>query len=342
MQRGVRYPRPIEAITDVMPCNGHAAVTTQGPLGFFTYYAVQGSHSKNTHAVLHRSPDSTHVNAQGRPIWHRALTIARALIVGLLVGMIAANIWPLLLLNLGMPIAALAEIVFLGLYMWWASGGGPPGSLKAVRADNFRVRPLSPAQWFWGIVAAGTFAATIHASLVLLFRIVPFPAAAFHRGYDFSFISSHQMQWLACIVSALSAGVCEETGFRGYMQRPIEKSFGPIVAICISSLAFMLIHLTKDWALIGMVPIVFGAGVLLGVLAHASGTLIFGILGHWFMDIGLFAYWWTQIAGTFSQRPIAETGVDAAACIEVAVFAGVLSLLLIAVARLRRLNAGAA
>jgi membrane protease YdiL (CAAX protease family) len=164
---------------------------------------------------------------------------------------------------------------------------------------------------------------------------VPFPAAAFHQGYDFSFIPSRQMQWLACIVSALSAGICEETGFRGYMQRPIEKSSGPIVAITVSSLVFMLLHLTKSWALIGMVPIVFGAGVLLGTMARVSGTLIFGMLGHWIMDIGLFAYWWTQIAGTFSQRPIAESGLDRTAFAEVLVFAVVLIVLLIAMRRLR-------
>jgi hypothetical protein len=28
------------------------------------------------------------------------------------------------------------------------------------------------------------------------------------------------------------------------------------------------------------------------------------------MDIGLFAYWWTGIAGDFALRPIAEMGVD--------------------------------
>ena len=260
------------------------------------------------------------------------------MIVGLLVGMIAANIWPLLLVSLGMPIAAGAEVVFLALYVWWASGGGPPSSLRAARAEYFRVRSLSATQWIWGIVAAMSFAATIHAALVILFRIVPFPAAAFHLGYDFSFIPSRQMQWLACIVSALSAGICEETGFRGYIQRPIETSSGPIVAIAVSSLAFTLLHLTKAWALVGMVPIVFGAGVLLGVLARASGTLIFVMLGHWIMDIGLFAYWWTQIAGTFSQRPVAESGLDATAYAEVLVFAVVLTVLLIAIRRLRDLG----
>jgi membrane protease YdiL (CAAX protease family) len=281
---------------------------------------------------------SLQVNAHAQGIGHRALIVFRAIIAGLLVGMIAANIWPLLLLRFGMPVAAGAEIVFLALYLWWVSGGGPPSSLRAVRAENFRLRSLSAAQWTWGIVAAVSFAATIHAALVLLFRIVPFPAAAFHQGYDFSFIPSRRMQWLACIVSALSAGICEETGFRGYMQRPIEKSSGAIVAITVSSLIFMLIHLTKGWALIGMVPIVFGAGVLLGVLARTSGTLIFGMLGHWIMDIGLFAYWWTQIAGAFSQRPIAESGLDKTAVAEVFVFAAALIVLLIAMRRLKILS----
>ncbi len=100
----------------------------------------------------------------------------------------------------------------------------------------------------------------------------------------------------------------------------------------------MLLHLNKDWALIGMVPIVFGAGVLLGTLARASGTLLFCMLGHWIMDIGLFAYWWTQIAGTFSQRPISQTGTDQAFLIECGVFALVLVILLVATARLRRLR----
>ena len=39
------------------------------------------------------------MNAQSQTVGTRALVIVRALIVGLLVGMIAANVWPLLLLD---------------------------------------------------------------------------------------------------------------------------------------------------------------------------------------------------------------------------------------------------
>jgi membrane protease YdiL (CAAX protease family) len=272
----------------------------------------------------------------GAGFWDRLPVIPKAVVVGIVIGLAAANVWVPLLFTLDMPGAAIAEAVFLAVYVWWARGGGQPRAWKAVRAENFRAGKLNRAQWVWGLLAAIAFAATVHAAMVVLFRLVPFPAAAFHAGYDFSFVPSLPMRWLAVFVSAASAGICEETGFRGYMQVPIERRHGAFVAIMISSLFFMLLHLNKSWALIGMVPIVFGAGVLLGLLARASRSLIFCMIGHTIMDIGLFAYWWTQIVGTFSQRPISETGIDQAFTIECAAFAAVLLVTLTAIARLFR------
>lgn len=140
------------------------------------------------------------------------------------------------------------------------------------------------------------------------------------------------------VLSAISAGVCEETGFRGYMQRPIEQRHGPVVAILISSQFFTAVHLTKSWAMAGMVPIVFGAGVLLGLLAYSSRSLIPGMIGHVLMDIGLFAYWWTGIAGTFTALPIGITGIDRSLVLTCATFALSLSIVLGSIAQLRRLG----
>jgi membrane protease YdiL (CAAX protease family) len=267
--------------------------------------------------------------------WTRLPVALRAILAGIVIGMAAANVWPLLLLTLGVPLAAIAEAIFLALYIWWASGGGPPRTAQAVRASAFRRGELSLTQWSWGVIAALFFAATIHAAIVLLFRLVPFPMAAFRRGYDCSFIPTLPLKWLAVVVSAASAGVCEETGFRGYMQRPIEQRHGAPVAILISSFLFMAIHLTKDWALLGMVPIVFGAGILLGLLAWSSRSLIPCMIGHTVMDIGLFAYWWTGIAGDFTARPITETGVDQPFFIACAAFAISLFMVLLAILKLR-------
>lgn len=266
--------------------------------------------------------------------------IIPAIAGGLLVGMIPANVWPVFLVALKLPVPAAiaAELVFLAAYVAWARGLGPPAGLRSARADYFRLRPLSGVQWTWGIIAALSFAVTVHAAIVLLFRFVPYPAAAFREGYDLSFIPTRQLQYLACVVSALSAGVCEEIGFRGYMQRPIERRSGALVAILVSSIFFTLLHLTKGWALLGMIPIVFGAGLLLGTLARASGTLWFGIVGHWMMDIGLFTFWWTQVAGTFNQRPIFETGVDDSFVLECFLFVAALSGMLTATFKLLKLR----
>lgn len=263
-------------------------------------------------------------------------TLLKAIIAGLLIALVAANVWPVLLLHLGVPGAALSETLFLGLYLWWARGGGPPHTTQEARAMAFRRGTLSPTQWFWGLIAALFFATTIHASIVLMFRVVSFPVAAFRHGYDFSFIPSLGLKWLAVVVSATSAGICEETGFRGYMQRPIEQRHGATIAILISSLFFMMVHLTKAWATAGMVPIVLGAGVLLGLLAWSSGSLIPGMIGHVVMDIGLFAYWWTGIAGDFTERPVTETGVDRLFLVACAVFATSLLIVLVAIWKLHR------
>ena len=274
----------------------------------------------------------------GTGFWSRLPVTPRAIISGLVVGLGAANVWPVLLRSCGLPVAAICEVAFLGLYLAWARGAFPPKSTSAARRWAARDLPLTAEQWAWGLPAALAIAVAVHAAMVVLFRLTPFPATAFHRGYDFAAISGLPLQWLACVISALSAGVCEEVGFRGYMQRPIERRHGPIVAIAVSSVLFMLLHLNKDWSVVGMTPIVLGAGVLFGLLAWSSRSLVFCILGHWTMDIGLFAYWWTQIAGVFREQTIWRTGIDAAFLAAVLVFIAAVAFVLIAAVRLRRLG----
>ncbi len=61
--------------------------------------------------------------------------------------MFRVNVWPLLLLNLGVPLAAFAEAIFLGLFLWWTGGGGPPRTNKTskLRAhDDDHTRRSTP------------------------------------------------------------------------------------------------------------------------------------------------------------------------------------------------------
>src|SRR5262252_5876089 len=66
----------------------------------------------------------------------RMPVILRAVVIGLLIGLVAANVWPVLLIALGMPLAAGAEALFLVLYLAWAAGNGPPSGWRQARAER--------------------------------------------------------------------------------------------------------------------------------------------------------------------------------------------------------------
>jgi len=53
------------------------------------------------------------------------------------------------------------------------------------------------------------------------------------------------------------------------------------------------------------------------------------------MDIGLFAYWWTGIAGSFTEQPITETGIDRPFLVACSVFTLSLFMVLAAISKLR-------
>jgi membrane protease YdiL (CAAX protease family) len=156
--------------------------------------------------------------------------------------------------------------------------------------------------------AAMLFVVVVQSGFVITFRIIEFPAEAFSAGYGFSDVPTW-LAWLLIIMTSSVAGICEEIGFRGYMQVPLEKRHGPTISLVIVSMVFVVSHLNQAWAP-PVLPHLFAMSVMLGVLAYASGSLIPGIIGHTVMDIPNFAYWWTDLAGTFDRRPIAETGID--------------------------------
>jgi len=87
-----------------------------------------------------------------------------------------------------------------------------------------------------------------------------------------------------------------------------------------------------------MIPIVFGAGVLLGVIAWASGSLIPGMVGHFVMDVGLFAYWWTGVVGNFTAKPITETGPDRSFLVTCVALVIIVPTLLLVIGRLRKVS----
>jgi hypothetical protein len=149
----------------------------------------------------------------------------------------------------------------------------------------------------------------VQASFVVTFRLVDFPAVAFTADYKLLDAFPLWEAFAIIVMSSVVAAICEETGFRGYIQQPLEKRYGPVVAIVFTSLLFAGIHLTHTWAR-QIVPHIFFASVLLGILAYRTQSLIPGIVGHAILDVFDYSVWWTDLFGGFTKQTIFKTGID--------------------------------
>jgi membrane protease YdiL (CAAX protease family) len=224
-------------------------------------------------------------------------------LVGFLVSSVGIAVWSLFLAVIPAPWSSLAMIPVLWVYWkWftrkyasWPRNGGAPWGAGRVRARL--------------LVAALLFVLIIQASFVVTFCLIPFPAERFTADYKELERMPVWTAWALIVMGSIVAAICEETGFRGYMQMPLQKRYGPTVAIVATSIFFTLIHLSHRWAL-PILPHIFGASVLLGLLAWRSGSLIPGIIGHAILDIFDYSCWWTTITGRIDRRTIAETGVN--------------------------------
>jgi membrane protease YdiL (CAAX protease family) len=225
--------------------------------------------------------------------WERLPILIRAIISGFLVSTIGITVWTVMFLIIKPPWSVIPMI--FALWAFW----------------KFFIRKveLSPMNWKWGTIAAIFFVVLVQASFVITFRIKEFPAAQFTSDYKMLNKMPLWIAWIMLIMSSVVAGICEETGFRGYLQIPLEKKYGPVTAIIVTSIIFTFIHLNKNWAH-PIIPHIFSASVLLGILAYKSGSLIPGIIGHSILDIFDYSFWWTGIAGGYKKQTIFVTGLD--------------------------------
>ena len=81
------------------------------------------------------------------------------------------------------------------------------------------------------------------------------------------------------LMSATVAGIGEEAGFRGFMQGPLERRYGPAVGIAITSMVFGLAHLTHG-AFLPAILFDIGWGALYGSLTYRSGSIVPAIVLH--------------------------------------------------------------
>ncbi len=82
------------------------------------------------------------------------------------------------------------------------------------------------------------------------------------------------------IMSAIVAGLTEETSFRGYMQGPIERKHGPVVAILVTGSFFGFAHFTHPETKLALMPFYIGVAAVYGTLTYLTNSIFPGMVLH--------------------------------------------------------------
>jgi membrane protease YdiL (CAAX protease family) len=244
-------------------------------------------------------------------IWHRFPIVLRAILSGLLVLFFGALVWTaMVVVNLkltnSVPWAAPTLALFLWVYWRYLDGAGWPRSTAEVRHRNFRARALAGRVWIWALGAGAIAlisAVALQSLLERLIRVPPLPLQDLSRYPSFTVVC-------LLVAGAAEAGIVEEAAFRGYMQAPIERRYGPVVAIAVVELLFGFVHLVNGAQELLWLPVYSLVGVILGALAYLTNSVLPGMVLHSALDI--FRFFASSRRGAAAQeRLIWQSGSNA-------------------------------
>jgi membrane protease YdiL (CAAX protease family) len=98
-----------------------------------------------------------------------------------------------------------------------------------------------------------------------------------------SLLPQSVLEILIWIATSITAGVCEEMAFRGYLQRQLHALSGSVVAAVLTQgLVFGLFHSYQGWKNVIVISVL---GVLYGALAAWRGNLRANIVVHAWGDV---------------------------------------------------------
>lgn len=211
-----------------------------------------------------------------RSTWQSLSSLIRALILGAAVGATGMLVWSVLVgVNLARGAAIPWSVGVMAIYLlvyWWFLRGGILRWGSARRRELLRIEPLSAKGWNWALLALalGYLAAFIFL-IAIQARIADVPSGGFP--------ATGQTPWYVVVayiaMIGIVAGVVEEAAYRGYMQGELERAYGPVVAIAISSIVFALAHFS-----VPLLPFITVIGALAGTVAYLARSIVPGILVH--------------------------------------------------------------
>ncbi len=242
------------------------------------------------------------------------LVIVKAVIIGMLVmivGTIPRNI--IFAANLryypSFPWAVPMTAMYLWFFWRYLNGAGLPESTAEERRTGLRANRVSFRVWAWSLLSGGLGVVALVIALRVANRMVMLPQ---QQLPDLTKVPKFTILSLL-LMAAPVAGIVEEAAFRGYMQRPIERSYGVAIAILVTGTMFAVAHL--DFTLI-LWPYYVAVAAIYGTITYLTQSILPAVVlhtsGNLYSNIDLWLHGqaeWQASSGATGL--IWETGTDA-------------------------------
>jgi membrane protease YdiL (CAAX protease family) len=179
--------------------------------------------------------------------------------------------------------------------------------------DECRANTLPHEAWGPALLAGLLGLAGVLLLQGVLSRLVALPQ---QRDLDVSrYPAVTVLMWV--VMSAVVVGVVEETSFRGYLQRPIERRHGPVIAILLTGSLFGFAHFAHPEVGVVLLPFYIAVAAVYGALAYFTDSTLPGMVlhagGNMFSAFDLFTRGRSEWQLSPEAKPLIwETGPDAA------------------------------
>jgi membrane protease YdiL (CAAX protease family) len=251
-------------------------------------------------------------------IWRRLPVDIRAVLTGLVAALAGTLPWAALVkLNIRylptVPWAVLPAAFYLWLYWRYLNGAGWPHSTAGARRTNCRANRLPDDVWGAAILAGILGLAALVLFQRVMNRLVSLPQ---QKDLDPSKFPLFTV-FLWVVMGSIVAGIVEEASFRGYLQRPIERRHGPVLAILITGTLFGFAHFSHPEVGLILLPYYLAVAAIYGALAYLTDSILPSMMlhagGNMLGAFALFAAGTSEWQATPHPNPLIwQTGIDSA------------------------------
>lgn len=219
------------------------------------------------------------------------------------------------------PWALVPATLFLWMFWGYARGDWWPRWTSEARRKSLRANPLPGEVWGAAMLAGVVGLVALVLMQRVMTRLVVLPQ---QQDVD---ITKYPVLTVALLVAmgSIVAGVVEEGSFRGYMQGPIERRHGPVIAILVTGLLFGFAHFTHPEVTVLLMPYYLAVAAIYGGLAYFTNSIFPSMVlhagGNALAAIDLFARGQSEWQASSNPAPLIwETGTDASFWISLVAF----------------------